>query len=119
MDDFIAELRALRKQKNIIQSKESKLCDAQLDIERLEDIYKIVPDRDTFLMVCIRVFSPRAFVGDRLKHNIRAKLANILCIQKEYVSTLIKVVIFRYDKVSRFKRNVNEAYDKVKEIFNL
>lgn len=119
MDEFISLLRELRKEKSTLQKRERQLCEAQLDFDKVDEIHQIVPDRDTFLMVAIRIFSPRAFVGDRLKHNLRSKLANVLSMRKEYVSTLIKVVIFRYEKVEGFRRNVNKAYNDIQNRYKL
>ena len=35
-------------------------------------------------------------------------------MRKEYISTLIKIVIFRYDNVDGFKKKVNEAYTEIR-----
>lgn len=114
MDKFITSLRELRKDKNAIQRREYLLCEPQLSLDMVDEIHNLIPDRDTFLMVSIRVFSPRAFVGDRLNHNLRSRLARVLSMRKEYISTLIKIVIFRYDNVDGFKKKVNEAYAEIR-----
>lgn len=113
MDELIRNLNELRRSKDELNNKESLLCKPLLDIKKARWLKEQISDRDTFLIIAIRLFSPRVFMGCRMNRMVRREIAERLEISKEYVSTLIKIVLFRYNSMKQFHKEVNLQYEKI------
>ena len=118
MDEVINELRALRQTKESVKSKERSLCKPLLEMGKARWLRELIPDRDTYLLIAIRMFSPRVFMGYRMKKLVRREIAASLNTNKEYVSTLVKTAIFRYNSMKKFHAEVNRQYENILQLIN-
>lgn len=110
MEEYIRELREISARRREAQREENEFCAPLLDTSQAEWLHGRVSDRDTFLLLAIRLFSPQCFIGRRMSKSIRVVLGRILGIGKTYVSKQIRIVIFRYENMPAFRRQVDECY---------
>lgn len=113
MENFITELQTLQAEHERIEAKLAEYYKPVLDVSYAQWLRERVQDRDVYLMLALRFFSPRSLVGGRLIRNkyIRDVICENIGVNKWYVSRQIKEVVSLYSLVKPFRKRVNKAYD--------
>lgn len=116
MDKFVHRLRDVRKKKAALDEELACMCKPVLDISYAAWVKRRIPDNDVFLMVALRLFTPRTLAGKRMEcGNVRDEICKQMGINKWSVSKRIQLVLFYYDNTKRFKGRVNNALKSVLE----
>lgn len=115
MEEYINKLKSIHERLLLVEREEREMFRPLLSIRRAGWLRSQVGDRDTFLLIAIRLFSPRCFIGQRMSLNIRTELGRQMGLGKTYVSKQIKLVLFRYEHMSSFRAGVNKCYQKILE----
>ena len=115
MEDFITEIETLTLEKERIEERLAELCKPALDIRYAKWLRERIPDRDVYLMVALRLFSPKSLAGARMTwgKNLREVLCANMGVNKWYVSRQTKEVIALYKVVKSFRKKVNITYEGI------
>jgi len=114
MDKFIHRLRDVRKKKTALDEELARMCRPVLDVSYAAWVKERIPDNDIFLMVALRLFTPRTLAGKRMEcGNVRDVICQQMGINKWSVSKRIQLVLFYYEKIRDFKVGVNTAYRNI------
>lgn len=100
------------------------------DYNQISDVYGIFADeltrntnirldsiesRRIFILIIMRLFCPSVFVGRKLKHGIRDKMASILGCEASVISHDFKNLTFHYKKYRHFREKVDSIYESIME----
>ena len=100
------------------------------DYNQISDVYGIFADdltrnpnsrldsiesRRIFILIIMRLFCPSVFVGRKLKHGIRDKMASILGCEASVISHDFKNLTFHYKKYRHFRERVDSIYESIME----
>ena len=114
MDEFIHRLREVRKKKAALDGELAELCKPVLDISYAGWVKERIKDNDIFLIVALRLFSPRTLAGKRMEcGNIREEISKHMGINMWSVSKRVQLVLFYYDNVKNFKARSNLEYKMI------
>lgn len=93
------------------------MCKPTLDIAYAKWLRTKIPDRDVYLMVALRLFSPKTLAGARMAwgKSLRDVLCKNMGVNKWYVSRQAKEVITLYKVVKSFRKKVNNTYEGIIE----
>ena len=122
MEAFIKQIETLRNERARIDQELCQLYAPILDVSYAKWLRERISDRDVYLMVALRVFSPKTLGGARMAWGKR--LRDALCanmgVNKWYVSKQVKEVLALYRAHRPFHQKVNETTERIlTEIENL
>ena len=98
------------------------------DVRRIKDVYEMFtmsvrrisdkpakdPDnRRVFIFVCLRLFCPKAFVGNVITYGVCEEMAKILGCHKSLISHNVRNLRFIYKKYRDFREKVDTMYDEI------
>lgn len=114
MEDFISEAKRLSCVEKQARESFCNFCQPVLNVSYAGWLRERVKDRDVYLMVALRLFSPRSLAGRKIvTKGIRKALSKNMGINEWYVSRQIGEVTYLYDHIPKFKADVNKAYSSV------
>lgn len=116
MEAFIQKIRETRNTKSAVCEELANMCKPVLDMSYAGWVKERIKDDDIFLIISLRLFSPRTLAGERLASgNIRDKLSKHMGINPWSVSRRVRQVLFYYDKIKSFRARANADYKNVIE----
>ena len=115
MEEYIRKLKTMHAKTEQAVRDEREMSRPLLPVSSAAWVREQVKDRDAFLLIAIRLFSPRCFTGQRMSSNIRAELGRLMGLGKTYVSKQIKLVLFRYENMPSFRAGVDASYERLIE----
>ncbi len=114
MDEFVVGLRAMRERVIKDEAAWKEMCKPVLDISYVGWLRARITDDDIFLIVAIRIFTPRTFAGKRMEcGSVRDEICKYMGINKWSVSKRVKLVLFYYDNIRNFRRKANLKYKNI------
>ena len=114
MDKFVVDLRALRERVIKDEAVWKEMCKPVLDISYAGWLRARIADNDIFLIVAIRLFTPRTFTGKRMEcGSVRDEICKYVGINKWSVSKRVKLVLFYYDNIRNFRRKAKLKYKNI------
>lgn len=114
MDEFVVGLRAMRERVIKDEAAWKEMCKPILDISYAGWLRARIADNDIFLIVAIRIFTPRTFAGKRMEcGSVRDEICKYMGINKWSVSKRVKLVLFYYDNIRNFRRKANLKYKNI------
>lgn len=124
MIELIHTLEKLRRDKAAICDLEDRLASPLLtDLNKMDEVYSTYREvgtaRNTFILISVRLFSPRSLAGSILGAGVRNKMAAVLGCEPTVVSHAFKNLVFHYKKYKTFRREVDQAYGYVCEKMNI
>ena len=124
MYDLIVSLEELKRESLAIQEREARLTRPLIyDLERMGEVYssfrEISDARNVFIIIAVRLFSPRALAGNNLRAGLRNKLAEVLGCEPTVISHAFENLVFHYKKYKTFRQEVDLAYRQLCEKLQL
>ena len=114
MDNYVERLRSLGEKASKDEAALKEMCKPVLDISYAGWLRARIADNDIFLIVAIRIFTPRTFAGKRMEcGSVRDEICKYMGINKWSVSKRVKLVLFYYDNIRNFRRKANLKYKNI------
>ena len=129
--EFIIRVENTHRKKIMLEKEEQELITPIIkDYDQVGEIYGIFSDeisrktnlklnsiesRRIFILIVMRLFCPAVFVGRKLKHGIRNKMASILGCEASVISHDFRNLTFHYKKYKHFRETVDMIYDAIME----
>lgn len=118
LHDLIISLERLKRERAALNEQESILAKPVItDLERMDDVYSafntIGGSRNTFIIIAVRLFSPRSLAGNNLAAGVRNKMAMVLGCEPTVVSHAFENLVFFYKKYKNFRKEVDRVYSEL------
>ena len=120
LHELIFSLEELKRKRLSIQEKEAAASRPLIgDLDRVGEVYaayrEVGDSRNVFIIIAVRLFSPRSLAGNNLRAGVRNRLARVLGVEPTVVSHAFENLVFHYLKYKTFRKEVDEAYERLCE----
>ena len=115
MYELIHSLEGLKREKAALIEAESILTRPLItDIDRMDEVYSafrtVSNARNTFIIIAVRLVSPKALAGNHLGAGVRNKMASVLGCEPTVVSHAFENLVFHYKKYRSFRKEVDQTF---------
>lgn len=115
LHELILSLEQIKRERLAAQEREARITRPLIyDLDRMEEVYAAFRTfsnaRNVFIIIAVRIFSPRALAGDNLRAGMRTKLASVLGCEPTVISHAFENLVFHYKKYKTFRAEVDQAY---------
>ena len=123
----ILELRKIKECRDALKEREIELVEPTLgDTSLLQVIHTIIKqeysknkrlhrydEKEYFIAIIIFLYSPKSYMGDKIRVGIRDEIAKVLDTSPERISNIFRIVRDRVIVYTEFRRGVEYLYSKV------
>jgi len=127
MNEIVAKIQEVREQRKQLENTEKELitsfftakCDINEVVKEFVKLKKVeriecLQDKKLFVYVCISLYCPSFFVGDRIKKGTRNKLAVLTGLSCSRISNISTEVRFLYSHYKCFKQEADYLYREIR-----
>ena len=128
----ILELRKIKECRDALKEREIELVEPTLgDTSLLQVIHTIIKqeysknkrlhrydEKEYFIAIIIFLYSPKSYMGDKIRVGIRDEIAKVLDTSPERISNIFRIVRDWVIVYTEFRRGVEYLYSKVVNEFS-